>query len=241
MRHYADKMAYSRRIEKEGREENANGGGVVYQSAPEPAEGPWYSVDSGSFTATPASTSRLTMSDTSALALGMALRYSILGDNYYGVVAAISDNAYIDIMGAPLGGDVTALWHSDSKAQPFQIFIAGASFAATSADLLDSIMHAATRWPFEVAHLVGFSTKLKTADGSAGPKINVALGGNNVSTNDSSHGVQATASWVNNSLVAISATYYTVNWLDAVTVACTVAAGTGNAADLSVDLHFVLE
>ena len=39
VRHYADKMAYSRRIEKEGREENANGGGMAFQSGPPP--GPW--------------------------------------------------------------------------------------------------------------------------------------------------------------------------------------------------------
>ena len=237
MRHYADKMAYSRRIEKEGREENANGGGVVYQSAPEPAEGPWYSVDSGSFTATPASTSRLTMSDTSMLALGMALRYSILGDNYYGVVAAISDNAYIDVMGAPLIDDVDALSWSE-RVEELDIFIAGKKFASTSTNLLKDVMKVAEKtWNLGAAYLVGFRVILNTADSTSGPAINIVIDGGAVSTS----APLATGTMGDNGAVAIDPALYGLDWRSTITASCPTAAGTGDAADLSIECVFVLE
>jgi hypothetical protein len=230
----------NRSINAEARRDSDKGGGQVWPGDRSGSGGDWSRVAGSAFTATPTTTSRLAMSDTSALAVGRALRYTIATVDYYGIVSAISADTYIDIMGAPLSGDVTALWHSDKKAQSFQIFIAGASFAATGADKLDTIMKAATRWPLERGYLVGYSTKLKTADTSAGPKININIAAAAVSTNDSNNGVQATASWVDNPLVAINTTNYDIDWHDALTVNCTAAAATGNAADLSVDLHFVM-
>jgi len=241
MRNMMDIINHNRRVEAEARNEPDKGGSVPQMAAPTPAAGEWTQVPGTAFTATPASTSRITMSDTSMLAVGMQLKYTIATVDYYGLVNAISADAYIDVMGAPLGGDVTALYASDQKGLSFQMFFQGANFASTSSDLLDTVMNAATGYPATVGHLVGFRCKLKTPDSTAGPKINIVLAGNAVSNNDSGHGIQATASWVKNPLVAIDATKYTAQFQDALTARCTVAAGTGNAANLSVDLHFVME
>ena len=102
-------------------------------------------------------------------------------------------------------------------------------------------MKTATRFRATAGYLVGISAKLNTADTTTNPKINVTVDGHRVSSNDSGNGIQPTASWVDNSAVAIDTDYYATANKAVLEVDCVVAAGTGNAADLSVELVFVLE
>jgi len=237
MRNMMDIINHNRRVEAEARNEPDKGGSVPQMAAPTPAAGEWTQVPGTAFTATPASTSRLTMSDTSALALGMALRYSILGDNYYGVVAAISDNAYIDVMGAPLIDDVDALSWSE-RVEELDIFIAGKKFASTSTNLLKDVMKVAEKtWNLGAAYLVGFRVILNTADSTSGPAINIVIDGGAVSTS----APLATGTMGDNGAVAIDPALYGLDWRSTITASCPTAAGTGDAADLSIECVFVLE
>ena len=236
-RHLQDIIELNRRLEGEARNENTKGGGVAIMPAPAPASSAWTTVPPTAFTATPASTSRITMSDTSMLALGMALRYSILGDNYYGVVAAISDNAYIDVMGAPLIDDVDALSWSE-RVEELDIFIAGKKFASTSTNLLKDVMKVAEKtWNLGAAYLVGFRVILNTADSTSGPAINIVIDGGAVSTS----APLATGTMGDNGAVAIDPALYGLDWRSTITASCPTAAGTGDAADLSIECVFVLE
>ena len=242
--HEEEMLAENRRIEGEARRDRDKGGGTVWiGGAPGAAAGEWRPVAASAYTATPASTSRITMSDTSDLSVGQAIRYTYDGVTYYGVVAAISADAYIDVAGAPLdtGHDLTALEYA-GPAHVIQIEfqIVKASFGATATDLLNTIMKTAFRWRLGVAYLVGFSGKLKTADGTTNPKINVTVDGDSVSTNDTNNGIQPTASWVDNSAVAISTANYGLANLSTVGIKCTVAGGT-TGSDLTVSCVFVLE
>jgi len=78
----------------------------------------------GTFTATPASTSTLTMTTdlTASIKAGMPLRYAIGGTTYYGRVAAIASNL-LTVNGAPLSGDVTALCYGGGTVRQIQIII----------------------------------------------------------------------------------------------------------------------
>lgn len=200
----------------------------------------WTTIDIA--TVSVSSTSRLAMSDTSMLQKGIALRYVIGADTLYGVVDDISDDTYIDVRGAPLTGTPASLEYGiPQQSEQMDIFIAGKGFAATSADLLDTVMNAAFQWILPTAYLVGFSGKLKTADSTVNPKVNVELGGDKVSTNDSNNGIQPSDSRVDNPLVAIDVANYKVEYKDAVEVPCTVKAGTEDAADLTLSCVFVWE
>ena len=240
-----DRVNMNRRLEAELRLDPDRGGGPAILPAAMPADPPeeWVEIDGANYTATPASTSAIDMSDTSDLAVGTPVRYTYDGDTYYGVVTAIDPDTSITIMGAPLdtGEDLTALEYA-GPAHVIQIEfqIAKASFGATAADLLDSIMKTAFRWRLGAAYLVGFSGKLKTANGTTNPKINVTVDGDAVSTNDSNNGIQPTGSWVDNPAVAISAANYGLANLSTVGIKCTVAGGT-TGADLTVSCVFVLE
>lgn len=218
--------------------------GEFLKLSPEAVAAPekWFAVDSDSWTATPLSTSRLTMSDTSLLSKGLPIRYTIGDTYYYGVVDDISDDVYIDVRGAPLSGDLTALDYADSlRAVQMDFFIAGATLDSTSADLLASVMLTAVRWDLGTAYLVGFSGELETADGTADPKVNIEVDGDKVSDNDSSNGIQPTDSRIENPLVAIAVANYKVEYKDTIELPCTVAATDGDASDLTVSCLFVME
>lgn len=205
----------------------------------------WTVVSESAYTSTPASTSRITMSDVSSLKLGAALRCKIGGVYYYGVVDDLVDDSYsgyIDVMGAPLSGTIEELaYGKDDKLQQIEFFVGNQSFQATSNTLLSSIMKTSFRWRQPKAFLVGFSGILSIPDATAGPRINVRVDGNNLSTESSSEGIQVTNSWVDNSLVAINPNVYEVERDSAIELACTRVGTAGDAAHLTVSCLFVLE
>ena len=203
----------------------------------------WALVSTSAYTATPASTSRITMSDTSMMEEGRALRYVIGGTTYYGVVDDISEDSYVDVAGASMGGDLESLEIGiPEKTVQLDFYIAEDNFGATSGDLLAGVMKVGFRWKLPPARLVAISMKLNTADATANPKINIEIAGEKVSTNDSNNGIQPSGTaWTDNPLVAISTAYYDVYWNYVIEIPCTVAAGTGDAADLSVSCVFVME
>jgi hypothetical protein len=78
----------------------------------EPTTSHWKQVPAANFTATPASTATLTMLTdmTTVIPIGESLKYVIGGVNYYGRCGAMSA-AELTVNGAPLGGEVTALYY----------------------------------------------------------------------------------------------------------------------------------
>lgn len=205
----------------------------------------WTTISGTKYTATPASTSTITFSDTSDLAVGRPVRYTYGGTTYYGIITAIATNSLLTIAGAPLdvGQDLTALEIGTSG----QVVIMDLQVAGTYADGVEDILAGTAnryiRWRKSAAYLVALSATHKTADtGAAQPKLNVKVAGNLVSTEDSSAGLQLSTSgaWVNGSAVAISAANYAVAFNDALELRVTAAGTNGNAANLSASLVFVV-
>jgi len=205
----------------------------------------WRVIDTADFTATPASTSTLTMSDTSAVYVGDGIKYTDGRGTYYAIVTAVSANTSITIAGAAFdtGSDVTALYVGNNKVIQTAFFISG-TYADGTGDLLAADMNTYEKWQGRKAYLVSFSAVHKTADtGAAQPKINVKVNGSAVSTNDSNNGVQLSTAgtWVDNSAIAINTSNYDINRGESIEINCTAAGTNSNASDLTVSLVFVQE
>ena len=202
----------------------------------------WSTIQTSRYTATPASTSVVTMSDTSDFIVGDGLKYTDASGTFYAIVTAISANTNITIAGAPLdtGDDLTALYVGYNKIDQADFFVSG-TYGDEVADLLAPDMNTYFKSQDATKYLVSFSVVHKTVDGDTQPKVNVKVNGSVVSTTDSSKGIQLSTSgtWVDNSAVAIDTATYDLNRGEAIEVNCTEAGGDGDAANLTVSCIFV--
>lgn len=209
------------------------------------AEPTWNTISATKYTAAPTSTSTVTFSDTSDIAVGKPVRYTYNGTTYYGIITAVSANALMTIAGAPLdvGHDITALEiGTPGQVVVMDLQVAGA-YGDNTEDVLAGTANRYIRWRKSAAYLVAISATHKTADtGAAQPKLNVKVASALVSTEDSNAGLQLSTAgaWVNGSAVAISTSNYDVAFNDDIEVRCTAAGTNGNAANLSVCLVFVI-
>lgn len=204
----------------------------------------WSLVAAAGYTATPSDTDTLAMSDTSKMKVGLPIKYTIAATDYYGVVAALVEDTSIDIFGAPMGGDLTALWVGPAqRVVPVRYFVGGTYGDNVIATLLKTDMMTYEWWDFTAAYLVYFACIHSGVDTGAEAKINVNVNGAAVSTNDTNKGVQLGAidTWVGNSPVAINVSNYDIQWHEAIEINCTEAGGTGDAENLTVACVFVLE
>lgn len=202
----------------------------------------WYPVPSTSFSGPPATPSRITMSDTSLMAVGLPLRYVIGGTSYYGVITAVSSNSYVELIGAPLTSTVSALYVGSATAVVQERFFIGGAYGDGVADLLAADEKTAYRWERGPARLVGLAVQHNTDDtGANQPKVNVKVAGTAVSTANGGDGIQVATSWAGNSAVAIDTAAYAIARGDAVEIACTVEGSNGDASDLTVSVTWVME
>lgn len=207
---------------------------------------PWRLVDSGKYTALPASTSQITMSDTSDFQIGFPVKYVYGGVTYYGLVTALSANAQITVAGAALdtGVALTDLYVGTPERVVTKSYFVDDTFGDAVQDIL-SHNSRYDRWENGPARLVTFSATLGTADtGAAQPKLNVKIATAAVSTNDTNKGIQLSGTpgtWTANSAVAVNTTNYEVDRGDAIEIACTEAGTNGDADLLSANLTFVYE
>ena len=199
------------------------------------------------FTATPASTSTITFGtdQTATLKVGMPVKYTISSVVYYGVITAMTSNL-MTVGGAPLGGDVTAL-SVGSVEMIEQTVIAINGLFATATDTTAILNQLGMRlvWNKGTAHCVQIRANQGVADTGTENRVNAYIGatsGNAICTANSSVGLDldaTVANWVT-SIVDISATYYTVNKLDPISIIVT-KVGNGDSQNLTVVLVWVLE
>ena len=221
----------------------------------------WKLIPDANYTDTPASTSRLTMSDTTGMAVGLPLKYTISGSDDFGIVSAVSVNSYIDVRGAQLGNDVTALYvGAPQRAVTKKLTISGAYLTPWcmpdndanadgandseigEADMLAEIAREYFDWRGPTAYLVSVAVIQRTADGGANePYFNIYVGGSLVLSENSSKGIQVvTGTWTKNSAVEVSTLDYQIAEGEAVEVRCTAPIGcTGDGSDVSLELTFV--
>lgn len=192
----------------------------------------------GTFTATPASTSTLTMTTdlTASILVGMSLQYVIGGVTYYGRVAAIAANL-LTINGAPLGGDVTALYYGGGTIRQVIVIIPGQYEDATNTDLIGSDLNSKILWQLPKSYLVYFSVFSKTHDSTNHGQASVQINNTEVNTTAGGETIAANATWYP-TVVNIATAAYDINLGEELEVTC-IKAGAGNASDLTVNMVFV--
>jgi hypothetical protein len=207
---------------------------------------PWLEISSGKYTAAPATTSTITMSDTSDFAVGVPVRYKIATTYYYGIVTAVATNSAITIAGAPLSGVLVELWVGlPQQVEQVELRVSNGHYDGAAQDLLAAIEETYFVWRKAAARLVSFAVVHHNPDsGASQPKVNVKIDGNLVGTEDSTKGPQLSAvagDWVYSSAVAISVANYAIAYGGDIELRCTTAGSTGDAECLTVALTFVYE
>jgi hypothetical protein len=129
------------------------------------------------FTATPASTSTLTMTSdrTSVIQSGYGLKYTIGGTDYYGIVDSITSNL-LTVAGVSLSGDVTSLkWCDPTRVVQVDFPLISGTFAdAANSTLLSSDAKTAYRWNRSAAYCVKILHKVETKDsGASQPNVTI--------------------------------------------------------------------
>ena len=188
------------------------------------------------YTATPDSTSRILMSNTTGLAVGMPVIYEYLSTPHYGMIGAISANVHIDVIGAALdtGEDLEALYVADAERMVQMDFYVDGTYGDGTGDLLAADMNTYFKWGLATARLLTLRGIHVTDDTTTQPKINMTVNGNAISSNDTDNGIEIGTSWVDNPPIAINQSYYIIDPGDDIEINCTVAGGTGDAEDLTI-------
>lgn len=192
----------------------------------------------GTFTATPASTSTITMTTdlTAYIFVGTSLKYVIGGVTYYGRVSAIT-NVLLTVHGAPLGGDVTALYYGGGSIREIIVSIPSTYESASSTTLILSNLKSTLNWKLPTSYLVEYTVWSLTKDTSSDGKASVRI--NNVEVNTSAGGLTIAAAVTEYSTVInIATAVYAVTPGQLIEVTC-VKGTTGDATYLVVTMTLV--
>ena len=200
----------------------------------------FWTETTGTFTATPASTSTLTMTEdlTATILANMPLRYVIAAVTYYGIVSAITANL-LTVNGAPLSGDVTALYYGDAtRVTQINVIIPGLYEDASNTDLIGSDLASKLIWNKSKAYLVRFRVYSAVADTSDNGQASVQINNTEVNTTAGGATIVTAATWYP-TIVNIATAAYDVNPGEEIEVTC-IKGTTGDASDLTVEMTFVI-
>jgi|GEM_PF-2703514 len=194
------------------------------------------------FTATPPSTSTLTMTAdlTGTILVGYPVKYTIGGVVYYGIVTAITSNL-LTVAGAPLGGDVTALyWGDPTRVVQVDFFIPGAFADAANTGLLASDARTKFDWNLTKAYCVQIRHTVRVDDSGANqPRVTISIAGSVVGTSNTNAGEAVAETWTS-TVVGINTTNYDINRDEAIEVVTDANGSNGDATDLTVSAIFVV-
>lgn len=198
----------------------------------------WRAVPGADYNVTPVSTS--VIATTSAdVKPGVPVRYVVSAVTMYGVVTAVS-GGQATIQGPSIGGTITSFaTSSPERVRNIVLHIPGA-YAGSTGNKLAAIGLRFERWLMGEARLVSFQATHITAATTTQPKINLRIGANAVSTNDSNLGIQlgAGSAHVVNAAGAINVTNYGIAYGDFLEVNVT-AAGVGATAAQNLTVHAI--
>jgi hypothetical protein len=192
------------------------------------------------FTATPASTSTLTMTKdlTATIQKGQPLRYTISGTVYYGIVGAIADDL-LTVNGAPLGGDVTKLEIGDpNKVAQVVLAFPDDYEKANDTAMIKNQLNTNFLWQRAKAYLVKYTVWSEVADTGDDGKVSVRINGAEVNTSAGGLTIVADET-LYSTVVNIDSTAYDINPGESLEVTC-LKGTNGNAENLTVTMLFVI-
>jgi hypothetical protein len=155
----------------------------------------WQQVSGSAFTATPASPSTITMlsDQTAAIKAGMTAKYTVGGVDYHGQVSAIAAGL-LTVRGAPIPGDVSALYYDGGKllhvCYDTSVLSDG---TANTIPLLTGTVDT-LNWQDRDAYVIYYNARQTTADTHATKgKFTVKVNGNDVNTSAGGLSIAANA------------------------------------------------
>lgn len=204
----------------------------------------WQTISSSKYAAAyTAADLTITMSDTSDMAEGRPIEYTIGGTAYYGIIHTVALNTSIEFYGQPgATGNITSLRLGRQQNIVELKFHVGSTFGDDAADLLETDLGLYDKWSGPTAYIVDFQGTLGTADtGAAQPKMNFKADGNLVGTDDTNNGIELSdtpGTWVH--ATGLSNANSVLDYDDPLEVRCTVAGTNGDAEDLSFTVLVVV-
>lgn len=205
----------------------------------------WSEVPSASYTSTPASTTTITVSDTSMFKAGLPVKATQGGTDRYFIIDSVGAGT-VTLRGPSLGATAISTLYVGKPEMVQEVFLSlsGAYGAAASTTLLATIEGTAYRWRTGAAALVQASYAHETPDSAGAAMMNVLVNGSRVVADDPSATgefgtyVDGTLSWNDSTLVDDST--YQIARGQSVELECVYAGTTKDHSNLSVSLTFVL-
>jgi hypothetical protein len=212
---------------------------LLYTDVDETLHG-WKKLEGG-YTATPASTSSVTMTSdrTASILPGMSLRYVISGTTtYYGRVQAITSDL-LTVNGPPLSATITSLSYDGGVVREIIIIIPGLYEDATNLTLIASDLKSQFIWRLPTSYLVKYWVYSRLHDTGQHGVVSVKINGANVNMISTNLTIAADAVEYS-TVVDLDSAYYDINTLEAIEIKATRASGgNGDAEDLTVGMIFV--
>jgi hypothetical protein len=201
----------------------------------------WTNVPTANFTATPASTSTITMGVdmTGSIKVGMSLRATHDGIVKYGRCGAITANL-LTWQGPPLDvdHDVTALSYGGGTSRQVLIIIPGLYEDADNHDLIQSDLNSNLIWKLPTSYCVHYEVYSKTHDTHATHgKASIEIAGADVNSSADGLAIAADATWYSTG-VDINLSNYDINPGEEFEVTAH-KGGNGDATHLSVHAFLV--
>jgi hypothetical protein len=194
----------------------------------------------GTFTATPASTSTLTMTTdmTASIKVGMSLKYVNAEHGVaYGQVSAIAANL-LTVRGAPMPHDITELYYGGGTLRQVVVIIPGLYEDASSTGLIVSDLKSQLVWELPLSYLVFFTVYSVVHDsGGTHGQASVRINATEVHTTAGGPTIAANTTWYPTA-VDIDIAAYDVNPGEVIDVT-SVKGTTGDASDLTVEMIFL--
>lgn len=211
---------------------------------------PWTRLlPTADFSTTAASTSTIVMNIdwTSVVKPGMALRYTLLGTERYGMVESIAA-ALLTVNGAPLSlgaGDLQELYFSYDPGMcvQYDFFIQGNWADGADATLLENDQETYVRHQGSIAYLVKLSHRVDLPDsGAAQPRVQFYVGGNAICSANGNTGraVATPSAWIDTDIDLIVANY-AISYEESFEIGTGAEGTNDDSADLSVSVIAVFE
>jgi hypothetical protein len=201
----------------------------------------WTLVSSSNYTATAASASSITFSNTTGLYAGLPLRINIASSDYYCIIDSISGGT-VNVRGPAINIGTISSIHQGKPEQVSEIsfFVAGFFATNTSTTLLATEMQSYYKWRAAPCYAVQASFITNQADGVSAPKMQILAGGSRLIADNSNTGVTLTSAGSYAESTLMNSTNYSIVRGDAMELEVVTAGGDGNAADLTATLTLVL-
>lgn len=197
----------------------------------------WQVIPAASYNSAPASTSQITMSDSSGIGAYYPVRVDQSGTYIYSYATDVQPT-YVQIIGPPMAtnDDIDSLEvGSPEMIVRERLHVPGTFNGSTTTTLYATTGKRNFTWVQADAYLVQCAAFAATT-GSTAPKINILRNGTRVLTSDSGNGVQPNSGW--SGLGEVDPDEYKFQFTDALEIEVT-STGVGTWGDLTVSLLFV--